>query len=99
MITIASRARPRAPLFVATAAGALGACSLAWADPSGPSAQSPVTTADASASTQAAAELVVTASQTTRSAVLISGAESQKLLPGVSPLKAIETLRRNAGDF
>jgi len=37
-------------------------------------------------------EIVVTAQKTTRSSVLISGTESQKLLPGISPLKAIETL-------
>ncbi len=37
-------------------------------------------------------EIVVTAQRTTRSSVLISGAEAQTLLPGISPLKAIETL-------
>jgi iron complex outermembrane receptor protein len=37
-------------------------------------------------------EIVVTASKTTRSSVVIPGAEAQKLLPGISPLKAIETL-------
>jgi outer membrane protein OmpA-like peptidoglycan-associated protein len=36
--------------------------------------------------------VVVTAQRTTRSSVVISGIESQKLLPGISPLKAIETL-------
>lgn len=37
------------------------------------------------------ADIVVTA-KTTRSATAISGVEIQKILPGVSPLKAIETL-------
>jgi outer membrane protein OmpA-like peptidoglycan-associated protein len=37
-------------------------------------------------------EIVVTAERTTRSSVNLSGLESQKLLPGISPLKAIETL-------
>ncbi len=37
-------------------------------------------------------ELVVTAARTTRSAVALGGGEVQKILPGVNPLKAIETL-------
>ncbi|MGH6963145.1 MAG: TonB-dependent receptor plug domain-containing protein, partial [Phenylobacterium sp.] len=37
-------------------------------------------------------EVVVTMAKTTRSAVEIGAVESQKILPGVSPLKAIETL-------
>jgi hypothetical protein len=36
--------------------------------------------------------VIVSAEQTTRSAVDISGVQAQKILPGVSPLKAIETL-------
>jgi hypothetical protein len=36
--------------------------------------------------------IVVTSQKTTRSSVVISGQEAQKLLPGISPLKAIETL-------
>jgi outer membrane receptor protein involved in Fe transport len=36
--------------------------------------------------------IIVTATKTTRSSVAIGAAEIQKLLPGVSPLKAIETL-------
>jgi hypothetical protein len=46
-------------------------------------------TADASG---AVGEVVVTAAKTTRSSVAISAVEIQKLLPGVDPLKAIETL-------
>ena len=37
-------------------------------------------------------EVVVTATNTTRSAVILGGSEIQKILPGVNPLKAIQTL-------
>jgi len=37
-------------------------------------------------------EVIVTVSKTTRSAVELAGTEAQKLLPGISPLKAIESL-------
>jgi iron complex outermembrane receptor protein len=37
-------------------------------------------------------EIVVTATRTTRSAVQLGAVEIQKILPGVSPLKAIQTL-------
>ena len=40
----------------------------------------------------AAGEVIVTASKTTRSALALSGSEAQKLVPGINPLKAIETL-------
>ena len=36
--------------------------------------------------------VLVTAEQTTRSSVVLVGVEAQKLLPGISPLKAIQTL-------
>ncbi len=36
--------------------------------------------------------IVVTANRATRSSVALSGVEAQKVLPGISPLKAIETL-------
>ena len=36
--------------------------------------------------------VIVSAEQTTRSAVDISGVQAQKILPGISPLKAIETM-------
>ncbi|MES2045549.1 MAG: TonB-dependent receptor plug domain-containing protein [Pseudomonadota bacterium] len=39
-----------------------------------------------------ASDVVVTAAKTTRSATALTGIEMQKILPGVSPLKAIETL-------
>ena len=41
---------------------------------------------------QAPSEIIVTLAKTTRSAVTLSGGETQKLLPGISPLKAIESL-------
>ena len=37
-------------------------------------------------------EVVVTSARTTRSAIALGGVEIQKILPGVSPLKAIQTL-------
>ena len=37
-------------------------------------------------------QIVVTAAKATRSSVALGGTESQKLLPGISPLKAIQTL-------
>ena len=56
-----------------------------------------VRAADAADSAPAAAavdvnEIVVTATNTTRSAVALGGQEMQKIVPGISPLKAIETL-------
>ncbi len=54
---------------------------------------------DAAAGEAAAAEavvdsgsIIVTGAKTTRSATAISGGEIQKILPGVAPLKAIQTL-------
>ena len=37
-------------------------------------------------------QIVVTTGKTTRSSVVLAGPETQKILPGISPLKAIETL-------
>lgn len=48
--------------------------------------------ADADSGGVAVSEVVVTMAKTTRSAVEIGAVESQKILPGISPLKAIETL-------
>ena len=63
---------------------ALGALALAGA----------VQAADAPAATAASSveEIVVTATNTTRSAVTLTAPEMQKILPGVNPLKAIQTL-------
>jgi len=78
--------RFRVGLLVATALSAATVAAVAQAQTaaSGP-------TSDAGASSTVG-EVFVTAAKTTRSSVLISGTETQKLLPGISPLKAIETL-------
>lgn len=47
---------------------------------------------DAATSADDAGSIIVTGAKTTRSATAISEAEIQKILPGVSPLKAIQTL-------
>jgi outer membrane receptor protein involved in Fe transport len=70
-------------LFAATA---LGGASLAGAA----SAQTGPAASDEAKG--AADVVVVTAEDTTRSSVVIAGEEMQKLLPGISPLKAIQTL-------
>lgn len=49
--------------------------------------------ADAAAAPSAVVEeIVVTSVNTTRSAVALSGQETQKILPGINPLKALQTL-------
>ncbi len=76
---------PRPALFVTSALSAMIIAGVAHA-------------ADAAAADGAAegsatvSELVVTNTRTTRSAVELGGTEIQKILPGVSPLKAIQTL-------
>jgi hypothetical protein len=74
----------RAALLVASALGTLAAHGVALAQ----TATAP--TADVAQS--APTDVVVTAAKTTRSSVAIGGVEIQKILPGVNPLKAIETL-------
>ena len=71
-------------LFVTTAWGSLSALSPAMAQQ----------TADATPDTdvQGIETVIVTSEKTTRSSVVLAGVEAQKLLPGISPLKAIETL-------
>ncbi len=71
-------------MFVTTA---LGTASLISA------AQAQTAPAGTSASNAETVEtVIVTAEKTTRSSVVIGGAETQKILPGLSPLKAIDTL-------
>jgi outer membrane receptor protein involved in Fe transport len=82
-MTVSTTGALRALLLSATALAGLSIAGAAFAeDDSGQTAgaQGPV------------GEVVVTASRTTRSAVTLSGQEAQKLLPGISPLKAIQTL-------
>jgi hypothetical protein len=50
------------------------------------------TSADASLRAGQVGEVVVTSARTTRSSVTLAGQESQKILPGISPLKAIQSL-------
>jgi iron complex outermembrane recepter protein len=99
-MTFSSRRRLRALLFTASALTGLGLGGACYAE-AAPSADAPVATAapaaDASADgagTPAAtsSEVVVSVSKTTRSSVILAGSETQKILPGINPLKAIETL-------
>ncbi len=74
----------RSLLFVTTA---LGTASFLGA------AQAQTASADASVSNAETVEtVIVTAEKTTHSSVVIGGVETQKILPGLSPLKAIDTL-------
>ena len=76
-----STRRALRPIVLATKAlAALSAATAAFAQ------------AAADGESSQAAGVIVEVSRTTRSAVLIGGEETQKILPGVSPLKAIETL-------
>ena len=88
-MTVSSRGDLRALLFAATALAGVcqaGASLAQTAQP--PSAEA----ATAAAAPAEAAGIVVEVARTTRSSVLIGAPELQKILPGVSPLKAIETL-------
>jgi hypothetical protein len=78
----ATSKRSRGLLLAATALTSLIA-GAAMAQQAAPVGAAPVTTSG---------DIIVTLSKTTRSAVALSGSEAQKLLPGMSPLKAIETL-------
>jgi hypothetical protein len=76
----------RAILFATTALGGLSGFATAQAaDQATPPA------APASDATTVS-DVVITISKTTRSSVALGGEEMQKLLPGINPLKAIETL-------
>ena len=77
-MTIQTTRRLRALLFTASA---LAGASLAGG-----------ALAQTAAAQPASDEVIVTVSRTTRSAVELAGPETQKILPGISPLKAIESL-------
>jgi outer membrane receptor protein involved in Fe transport len=81
-----TRAVTRATLCATSALALLMAAGAAQAEAT-PAATA--ATADGSANL---AEVVVTAEASTRSAVAIQATEIQKVLPGVSPLKAVQTL-------
>ncbi len=75
----------RRALFAACALGALGLAAAARAADTSEAAAP-------AAEPVAVTEIVVTSGNTTRSAVALGGPEVQKILPGISPLKAIQTL-------
>ena len=83
-MTVSTKGALRALLLSATALAGFTAAGAAFA-------QDAVATTPAADAGQVG-ELVVTATRTTRSSVTLAGQETQKILPGVSPLKAIETL-------
>jgi outer membrane receptor protein involved in Fe transport len=86
-MTISRRRDLRAFLLVASALGSLAARGVALAQ------TAPANTdATAAQSSSSSTEVVVTAAKTTRSAVVLGAVEMQKLLPGINPLKAIQTL-------
>ncbi|MBW8815946.1 MAG: TonB-dependent receptor [Caulobacterales bacterium] len=92
MIYDTSGAR-RAHLWATAAAAALTFASFAPAQAAdAAAAAAAAVAADGDAGATGVSELVVTALPATRSAVAIETAEIQKVLPGVSPLKAIQTL-------
>jgi len=89
----------RSSLFTATAmaaallanAAAAQTVAAAAGSPMAPVATAPPA-AESAAPQAVSQDIIVTLAKTTRSAVLLSGSETQKLLPGMNPLKAIETL-------
>ncbi len=83
-------ARTTVSLLALVIAGLASAAAQA-ADPANAApAAAPV--ADAGAGDTEGDTVIVTGAKATRSSTAISGAEIQKILPGVSPLKAIQTL-------
>ncbi len=80
----------RAWLLAGTGILALTLASPAFSQEIGP--DDAVAAGDAAAQDGGSASIIVTGAKATRSATAISGSEIQKILPGVSPLKAIQTL-------
>jgi hypothetical protein len=76
----------RCALLSASALGVLGLAAAARA------ADTPAASPAAAAGSADVGEIVVTATHATRSSVTLGGAEMEKILPGISPLKAIQTL-------
>jgi hypothetical protein len=79
----------RQALLAACAFGALAIAAPALAAPAEPAPGAP---APAEADNATVEGLVVTMTKTTRSAVTLGAVEMQKLLPGINPLGAIQTL-------
>ena len=79
--------------------GGIAPLTLIWATPvlaqTVPATAAPVsddTRAEQAGADAPIGDIVVTGSSGTRAVTQISGAEIQKILPGISPLKAIQTL-------
>ena len=87
-MAISTQGKLRPLLLAASALAGLSVSGAALAQ----APAKPAETATAADAPQETAGLVVEVARTTRSSVLIGATEVQKLLPGVSPLKAIETL-------
>ena len=81
-MTIQTTRRLRALLFTASALAGASLAGAALAQ----------TAATPAAVQPPSDEVIVTVARTTRSAVELAGPETQKILPGISPLKAIESL-------
>ena len=88
-MTITTHGSLRATLLATCALGFFAGTAHA-ADAAG--AASAETQGASSAAASSVEEIVVTATNTTRSAVTLGAVEMQKILPGVNPLKAIQTL-------
>jgi outer membrane receptor protein involved in Fe transport len=86
-MTISARRNLRAALLIASALGGVAVRGVALAQ-----STPPATSPDAAPLGSPPSEVVVTAAKTTRSAIALGGGEIQKILPGVNPLKAIQTL-------
>jgi hypothetical protein len=82
----------RQSLLAACAFGALAIAAPALAAPAEPTALPAADPAPADADSAAVEGLVVTMTKTTRSAVTLGAVEMQKILPGINPLGAIQTL-------
>ncbi|MEI5686774.1 TonB-dependent receptor [Sphingomonas kyungheensis] len=82
--------RCRGALLLAVSLATLGQASAAAAQAA--AAADPAAATPAPQEDDANGVVVVTATRTTRSAVTLDGAEIQKVLPGVNPVKAIQTL-------
>jgi hypothetical protein len=82
-MTATTKGALRALLLSATALASLCAAGAAFAEDASGAVNAP---------SGPVAEVVVTAARTTRSSVTLAGQETQKILPGISPLKAIQTL-------
>jgi len=79
-------------LFAAAAVGAFSLHGVAFAGEVVATQPADAPAPETARAQAAPAEVVVTATKTTRSSVAIGNVEIQKILPGVNPLKAIETL-------